>query len=166
MPPMSETPLGEQLAPLPPGWTLPDVKSGSRRPGTVLAAAVVTWAASAITLLGTASLVMFLMGAGEPILDSFDGSRPVVVAVAAGIAVWSVAACLLAWWALKGRNWARILLAVSAGATVVVSTSVFWLGVPFVSLFGGLAVLVLLFIEGANDWYRAQRTRDPEELSS
>src|SRR4051812_36795643 len=118
---MSETPLGEQRlpAPYPPGWTVPAPPSGRQRPGTVLAAAVVTWAASAITLLGTASLLVSLVGAGEPILDSFDGSRPFVVSIAAGIALWSVVACLLAWWALAGRNWARILLAVSAGATVV-----------------------------------------------
>ena len=165
---MSESPLGEQLAPAPypPGWTVPDDSSGPRRPGTLLAAAIVTWAASGITLLGTVSLLVFLVGAGEPILDSFDGSRPVVVAVAAGIAVWSVAACLLAWWALTGRNWARILLAVSAGATVAVSTAMFWLGVPFVSLFGGIAVLVLLFIGGANDWYRTQATQESVEVSS
>jgi hypothetical protein len=165
---MSETPLGGQLtpAPYPPGWTVPPESSGPRRPGTVLAAAIVTWTASAVTLLGTASLFTFLMSAGEPILDSFDGSRPLLVAVAAGIAVWSVAACLLAWWALTGRNWARILLALSAGATVVVSTSMFWLGVPFVSLFGGIAVLVLLFIGGANDWYRTRpAARDPEGMS-
>jgi hypothetical protein len=165
---MSETPLGEQLspAPYPPGWTVPDELSGPRRPGTLLAAAIVTWSASAVTLLGTASLLVFLMGAGEPILDSFDGSRPVVLVVAAGIAVWSVAACLLAWWTLAGRNWARILLAVSAGATVVVSTSMFWLGVPFVSLFGGIAVLVLLFIGGANEWYRTEATQKSVEVSS
>ena len=107
------------------------------------------------------------MGAGEPILDSFDGSRPVVIAVAAGIAVWSVAACLLAWWALKGRNWARILLAISAGATVVVvdlgasgsgsRSSRCSAASPYSSCSSS---------GGANDWYRAQRTRDREELSS
>ena len=132
----------------------------------MLAAAIVTWVCSAITLLGTASLLVFLMGAGEPILDSFDGSRPVVIAITVVIAVWSVAACLLACWALTGRSWARVLLTISAGATVVVSTAVFWLGVPFVSLFGGIAVLVLLFIGGANEWYRAQGAHASEEVSS
>ena len=116
----------------------------------MLAAAIVTWFRVGDHAPRHRLVLVFLMGAGEPILDSFDGSRPVVIAVAAGIAVWSVAACLLAWWALIGRRWARILLAISARATVVVSTSVFWLGVPFVSLFGGIAVLVLP-IGGANE---------------
>jgi hypothetical protein len=163
MPLMSETPLGERVAPAPypPGWWVPDpVGAGARRPGTVLAAALVTWVSSAITLLGTASLLVFLLWLGEPILDSFDGSRPVVVWSAAGVVAWSVLACLLAHWALAGRNWARIGLAVSAAATVVASASAFWLGVPLLSLFAAIAVLVLLFIGGANEWYRSRNQKE------
>jgi hypothetical protein len=160
MPVMSETPLGEPLAPAPypPGWWVPDLaEAGVRRPGTVFAAAIVTWASSAIMLLGTASMLVFLLWLGEPILDSFDWSRGWVITLLAVAAVWSVAACLLARWALAGHNWARLLLAASSAVTVVASAALFWLGLPIVSLFGAVAVLVLLFIGGANEWYRNQR---------
>ncbi len=161
MPAMSETPLGEPVAPAPypPGWWVPDATDGIgvRRPGTILAAAIVTWVSSAITVLATASFAVFLVSAGEPILDSLDGSRAWVYSLSAGIVVWSVAACLLARWAMAGRNWARIALAASAAGTIVASISMFWLGVPFLSLFGAVAVLVLLFIGGANEWYSDQK---------
>ena len=161
MPAMSETPLGEPVAPAPypPGWWVPDATeaTGARRPGTLFAAAVVTWVSSAITVLGTVSLLVFVLSLGEPILDSFDVPRGWVLMWGAGLVAWSVAACLLAHWALEGRNWARLLLATSAAATILASASAFWLGLPLVSLFGGIAVLVLLFIGGANEWYRNQK---------
>jgi len=156
MPVMSEIPLGEGLAPYPPGWRVPDATDGPRRPGTLLAAAIITWAASAIMLGGTVSLLVFLLWLGRPFLDSLDGSHGFVVAVTVGVAVWSILACLLARWALAGNRWARLLLAVSSAATVVVSTVTVFLGLPLVSLFAGIAVLVLLFIGGANEWYRTQ----------
>src|SRR3954451_7144601 len=157
MPGMSETPLGPPVAPYPPGWRIPDPAGEVvRRPGTLVAAAIVTWVASGITVIGTFSLVVFLVSLGEPILDSFDGARVFLAVAGAGVVAWSIAACLLAPWALASRNWARVLLAVSAGGTVVASTLAFWLAVPLLSLFAAIAVLALLFIGGANDWYRSQ----------
>jgi len=128
---------------------------GDRAPS--FAAAVVTWVSSAITVLGIVSLMVFVLWLGGPILDSFAVWGGWVLVWGAGLAVWSVAACLLAHWALEGRNSARLLLATSAGATILASVSVFWLGLPLVSLFGAIAVLVLLFIGGANEWYRNQK---------
>src|SRR5690242_5528155 len=110
MPLMSGTPLGEQLPPAtawPPGWRFAEETSEPRRPGTVLAAAIVTWSAAGLTLVGSASALVFVLWLGAPIFDAFDGSRTAALVLIAVTVVWSLAACLLAWWALAGRNWAR-----------------------------------------------------------
>jgi hypothetical protein len=160
MPLMSESPFGEQLAPVsawPPGWRAPDDLTEPRRPGTVLAAAIVTWSAAGLTLLGAAAALVFVLWLGAPVFEAFDGSRAVALVVIGVSVVWSSAACLLAHRALAGRNWARMALAGSSALTVVASTMMFWLALPVLTLLGAIAVLVLLFIGGANEWYRTQR---------
>jgi hypothetical protein len=122
----------------------------------VLAAAIVTWSAAGLTLVGAASALVFVLWLGAPIFDAFHGSRTAALVLIAVAVVWSLAACLLAWWALAGRNWARMLLAGSSALTVVASTLAFWLALPVFTLMGAIAVLVLLFIGGANEWYRTQ----------
>jgi hypothetical protein len=67
-----------------------------------------------------------------------------------------VAALALAFLAFRRLGWARILLAVSAGMTCLVSLLAFPAGLLMLLPAG--AVLVLLFTGGANDWY-AHRSR-------
>ena len=160
MPAMSENSLGEPIAPVlyPPGWVVPDADEtvGPKRPGTVVAAAIITWVCSAIVVIGTVSVLVFLVWLGEPILDSFDVSSGFVIAITAVISVWAIAACLLARWAMAGRNWARVWLTISAGATALASLVTVLLGLPLVSLLGASVVIALLFMGGANEWYRSQ----------
>ncbi len=92
----------------------------------------------------------------SPILDSFDVSSGFVIAITAVISVWAIAACLLARWAMAGRNWARVWLTISAGATALASLVTVLLGLPLVSLLGASVVIALLFMGGANEWYRSQ----------
>ena len=70
---------------------------------------------------------------------------------------WCLAAAVLAVAAFRRSKAGRIGLAVSAGMTALVSLLLVLSGVAVVSLVLGIAVLVLLFTGGANEWY-ARRT--------
>jgi hypothetical protein len=142
----------------PPGWSAPGEQPERRRPGTVVAAVVVTWSAAGIVLLATASLVVFALWLGGPLLDAFDGSRRLVFLVAGGTTVWSLVACALAWSVLAGKAWARWALVVSAAATTVVSLLGVFLVVPLVPLVAAPVVVALLFIGGANAWFDEEST--------
>ncbi len=64
---------------------------------------------------------------------------------------WGPVAMVLAWFAYRRANWARITLVVSSA--VVVLISVFMLPVSIVHTVGAGAVIALLFLGGANEWY-------------
>ena len=97
----------------------------------------------------------FQQGSG---MEGFSGSG-VATGLVIGLLVflvWSVIAIVLAALAMKGRNWARITLVVSAVMAALFSllaiTSLF----SVIWLVGAVAVIVLLFTGGANEWYAEQ----------
>ncbi len=140
-----------------------------RRPATVAIAAALTWFFAGVAAIMFVLVVAMLMFAQDTLVEamradarfddlnvSVDDLLAAVWVVSAVAVFWSVAAVTLAFLAFRRLGWARVLLAVSAGMTCLVSLLAFPVGLLMLLPAG--AVLVLLFTGGANDWY-ARRTR-------
>jgi len=130
-----------------------------RVPGTVQAAAIVTWVCCALTALLTLFFLLMTAFVGSIVFPQFGSAISVeIVLVVAGTAALSIAMCALsswfAWQVWRRRDWARIALAVCGGLALVFS--VLTLG-PHTALVapGSVAVLVLLYLPQSNDWFRA-----------
>jgi hypothetical protein len=142
------------------------------RPGTVTAAAWITWIFSGLTALLYGFLVLAMLVAKDEVLDEinralaeqggagdFDAEDAfgVVVVVLIVFAAWCVIACILAVMAMRRSNVGRILLVVSA----VVAGGISLIGIQ--SVISGLwlvacvGVVILLFTGGAGDWYAGRR---------
>jgi len=133
-------------------------EAAPRVPGTVQAAVIVTWACCGLT----AVLTLFYLAAaafiGSLVFPQFGSAVGVELALAAiGSAVLAVGACALAawfaWQVWRGRDWARIALAVSSGLALVLAVLTFGPHTVLVAP-GSVAVLVLLFLPQSNDWFR------------
>lgn len=144
-----------------------------RRPGTVTAAAITTFVLSGLMVLVFGIAMIAVAVSGDEIarefnrgfressgMEGFSGSG-VATGLVVGLLVfllWSVIAIVLAALAMKGRNWARITLVVSSVMAALFSllaiTSLF----SVIWLIGAVAVIVLLFTGGANEWY-AEKSR-------
>jgi hypothetical protein len=142
-----------------------------RRPGTVTTAAVLTFLGSGMGLVLGAMLLLGLAVARGEVeraiardgqLDQLDIAMDQVIAVlwvsGAVLVLWSLAATVLGFLVLRRSAPARVLLAVSAGATAALSLLAILSGVAAVPLLLGIATFVLLFTGGANDWF-ARRPR-------
>lgn len=164
-PPQGQGPYAGGYPPAPP-------TPRDRRPTNVTIATWLTWGLSAFTLFGFVMVAFVLLVARDDFLsqveqnptlqDQLDGIDPdqiiaglwVVVVISL---VWCLAAIVLAWFAFRGANWARIVLVVSAGATALFSILSFPVGL--LHLLGAGAVIALLFTGGANEWYARQSSR-------
>ena len=141
-----------------------------KRPGTVVAAAVLTWLAVVLTTYGTLML-LYLILQFDPILDLLylaEIVRWYARWAAIAVVAWCLVAAGLATQVMRGRNWARIALAGSAALVVVVSALTIQASEAImpvgVLLAFGLVVIVLLSTGGANEWFRAaarNRTKPP-----
>jgi hypothetical protein len=142
-----------------------------RRPTTVLIAAVLTWLGAGAAALGMVVFVLVLATGGDAFVDEFnraaEGSqlrlgRDEVLAAGWAIAslflVWSLVAMVLAYLAFRRSNAARIVLAVSAGMTALVSLVMILSGVSLLTLALSVTAGILLFTGGANEWY-SRRSR-------
>lgn len=138
-----------------------------RRPGTVTAACATTLVFAGLTLLLLVLTLLGMLAARDQFADviqrdpafvetgiDVDDAFGVVVGIVGVLALWCVVACVLAVLALRRSGGGRIALAVSAGLSAVVSL-VAALGaiVPGVVTLASIAVVVLLFAGGTNDWY-------------
>lgn len=175
----------------PPGgpvWAgAPDGPGGSgeprKRPGTVTAAAWITWVSSGLTALMMALLTVMFLTAGDAMFEQMRGepqfadlqreldamgTGPGALVDAMWVfglvaLVWSIAAFVLAVFAYRGKNWARIALVVSASVVVLFSLLTIFSGVSLVPLLAAGATIVLLFVGGANDWYAGRASGGQEQ---
>ena len=111
----------------------------------------IQWAGVVLGVIGIGLALIGLLalaGAGEP------GALGVVGALVAVAAVLVVAQVVVLLFATKGRNWARIVLAVLAAIGIVTSLAS-GQGLNFGSLISILSV-VLLFLPAANEWFAAR----------
>jgi hypothetical protein len=77
----------------------------------------------------------------------------VLWATGAVLVLWSLVAAVLAVLTLRRSPVARVLLALSAGMSALLSLLAILSGVSAITLLLGIASLVLLFTGGANDWF-------------
>lgn len=157
--PYGQPPLGM------PGYGAP-LRDPNARPATVLAAAVITFIMAGLVALVLAVFTLLLVVAPVEFIDGFrsegglqdvgedDGWFLGILVVLVLLLLWCVAAIVLAAFALRRSNAARIGLVVSSGLAGLVSLVTIMGGVPVVTLAAAIAVVVCLFTGGANGWYR------------
>jgi hypothetical protein len=180
-PPQQQTPYGQPAQPPPygqqpapygqPAYGQPGYPYGGpasdERPGSVTAAAVITLVFSGLSLLLYAFILIALIVARDEVMDaitqepdfedlgiSADSAFGAIVAFVAVFLVWCLIACILAALVLRRSNAARITLVVSSAMTAVFSLLSITSIVSVVTLLAGIAVIVLLFVGGANDWFK------------
>ncbi|TWG91776.1 hypothetical protein L615_007800000160 [Nocardioides sp. J9] len=140
-----------------------------------MAACILTWVLSGMTLVLTTLTAVLVATQGGEVFDQFREQEPDLVqssgmteqqfvatflVVAIGLVLWSAAALVLAVLAFVGRGWARITLAVSgvcaALLTLVMAISGPPLLVPAIAL--GVGTWLLLRPEVAA-WFATVRRR-------
>jgi hypothetical protein len=143
----------------------------TERPGRVLAAAIITWIFSGLSLIAFGVLFIALVVGGDALVDEMiaqsngmltdneaQTAKAAMVVISVIFLIWCAAAIVLAWFTLQGRNWARVTLAVSAAFTVVFSLISISSVISVLTLGAAIAVLALLFTGDANAWFRRDRT--------
>jgi hypothetical protein len=95
----------------------------------------------------------------QPGYDRFAGHEDALIAALwfldGAFVLWTLAAAALAVFVLRGQDWARVLLLVSAGMSAVVGLAAFPASVFHVV--GSLVVLGLLLSRSASAWFRHRR---------
>ena len=143
-----------------------------KRPGTVVAAAWLTWVFAGLTGLAFAVIVLVLLAAKDPLLDALerepdfqnlDVSTDTLIAgmwvVSAVSIFWCICAVVIAVFAYRRANWARITLVVSAATAALLSIAAFPAGL--LNMLAAGAVVALLFLGGANQWYSGNSAGHP-----
>ncbi len=149
-----------------PGYGAP-LRDPNARPGTVLAAGIVTLVMTGLVLLLLLVVLFFMLATRSDFMAGFGdqaGMRSsgadtwftVILVVVLVSILWCVAAGLLAVFTLRRSNPARIGLVVSSAVTVLVSLIAITGGVSVVTLGAGIAVIVCLFTGGAGDWFHRE----------
>jgi hypothetical protein len=142
---------------------------GTRRPPAVLAAVVLTWVCS--VLLGGLFVfgAVWLIASPGTLMDEMTRQNPELVrdgtitvgllramlGVMAGLVLlWALAACVVAFFVLRGARWARILLIVSSGvAGLGLLLCALINPTMLVPLFGAVAVCALLLRRDVGAWF-------------
>ena len=83
-----------------------------------------------------------------------DAAVGVLVAVIVGLVVWAIIAIVLAVLVMRRSNVARILLVISSAVVALFSLLGVTSGVSAITLVAAIAVIVLLFVGGAGDWFK------------
>jgi hypothetical protein len=169
--PYGQDPYGQQPGgqPYPYGQQAPygQQPAGDRRPGTVTAAAWITIVFSAITAVLFGFTGLALLVARDQVITEMErvpefqdanidaeSAVGVIVAVVLGLVVWAIIAIVLAVFVLRRSNVARILLVISSAVVALFSLLGVTSGVSVVTLIASIAVIVLLFVGGAGDWFK------------
>ncbi|MCY4728858.1 hypothetical protein NYO98_21450 [Nocardioides sp. STR2] len=144
---------------------------GGRRPGTVTAAAWITIVVSGLTAVGLGLMALAFAGFRDEFVQGFEQEwarsgagtdvdvdpeqlAGVVVAGFVFLAVWALISVVLAIFVLRRSNVARILLVISSAVVAVLSLIGIGSGISIVPLVAAVAVIVLLFVGGAGDWFK------------
>jgi hypothetical protein len=133
---------------------------GSPTPGTVIAAVTVTWTCLVMTAIASLALFAFTLWLADLLRPAFDldaDPRWYLAGAELVLVTWLVVAGAFARGVLRRRQRARVGLAFSSAATVLVSLVLlvgFQTPVSLGTLAGAIAVLVLLFVPSSNAWFR------------
>jgi hypothetical protein len=156
-----------------PTWAAGTTSDPDRRPASVTVAAAITWIFAGFSTFLFAVVVLMLMFGQDALVeavradarfDEMNVSMDDLLAalwVGSSIAIfWSLSAVILAVLAFRRIGWARIVLAVSAAITALVSITAGLAGL--VMVVPAAATVGLLFSRGANAWYsRKPRSSTP-----
>ncbi len=137
----------------------PPLVRSERRPGVVVAAAVVTWTVASSAAALTLCLGVLVLLLGGPVFEVFDAQQLqgyVVVAALVVIAL-SAAADVLAYLVFRRHNWARWALVALSLASAVCGAMLGYYVAPLVITAAASAVVVLLFQPPARAWFRSSR---------
>lgn len=152
-------------------------RASDARPGTVTAAGWITIIASGLTALMLGLSMIGVVVAREPMLDAmrndpnvnsaledqvtYDQISGVILATLAVLTVWSIIAVILGVMVLRRSNAARILLVISAGVCAILTLISIAALVPALWTLAAIAVIVLLFVGGAGDWFKGRTPQQP-----
>lgn len=151
----------------------PSAPAPDKRPTGVTAAAWLTWIFTAITGFFAAIMVGVFAAASDEIIAevradpmwadvesqldaaglTIDDLTSMMVGVGVVILLWCLIAFVVAIFAFRRQNWARIVLVVSAAVSALLCLLTITAFVTIVPLAASIATIVLLFVGGANDWY-------------
>lgn len=169
----SSSPYGQ------PQYATPSPYAGQRdpdkRPGTVLAAGIITTVLSSIALLLWIVLAIGVAVARNDVIDRLrqDGTMrdvsagdvvSIILVVVAVLTIWSAIAIVLGVLTLKRSRFARIALVVSAAVTAMVSLLAIGSFISAITLIGAVATIVLLFTGGAGHWFARRGSADKGAL--
>lgn len=144
-----------------------DFRDPDKRPTTVTVAGVVTLVLSGLVLALMAILMAFLAVAREQFTDEmrgqpgFEDFNPDDVANAALVVfgafiLWCIVAMVLAVFAMRRSNGARIGLVVSSALSAILSLIAITSGMSAITLIGSIVVIACLFAGGASQWYQGK----------
>lgn len=138
-----------------------------KRPGSVTAAGVITIVFAGLSFLLYAIILVALLVASDTVVDeieaspgfedvgiSADDALGVMVAFVGVFALWCLIATILGFLVLRRSNGARITLVVSSAVSALISLVGIGSGVSALTLIASVAVIVLLFVGGASDWFK------------
>lgn len=143
-----------------------------KRPGTVTTAGIVTIVTSTLSLLLFLVVTIGIFVARDDVEDAINDElsnqqgmedisagdlTALVLAVMLVFVVWCLSAIVLGILTLKRHNWARIMLVVSAAVSALLSLLGITSGVSALTLIASVAVIVLLFTGGANQWFAKRK---------
>jgi hypothetical protein len=182
-----DQPVGQPVGPPDPSWAPPaygtepgrhpapyGMPSGrEKRPATVTIAAVLTWLFASVTAVLFVLAIVVMSVSREQLVDTLREDPDVAAldfstndllamlwVVSAVVVFWCLSAIVLAVLAFRRVGWARIVLAVSAGITALITVPTL-ISAPFalVVTLAAVATVVLLFVGGANAWYARRPER-------
>ncbi len=151
------------------GSVRPGPQPDRRRPDQVLWACVLTWVLASLSTLVMIGSAVVLATDSSGLLDEVRRQNPdlesaglteqdIVIGVSLVLAVcaaWAIASMVLAWFVWRGRDWARIVLIVSAGLTaglaLLASLATFF-ALPL--LIGSGVAMRLLLGKASSRWCR------------
>ncbi|RNL60481.1 DUF4064 domain-containing protein [Nocardioides marmoriginsengisoli] len=160
-------------------WS-PPTPGPDKRPGTVTAAAVITWISCALSLGFAALMFVFAAVMDQAFFDDIerelekDGTdvdmsdldvndlRTGLIVIGIILLVWSLSAIVAAVFAYRRSNGGRITLVVSASVAIIpLALGTITVLLPGLFLIAAITTIVLLFTGGANEWYKSKNQLAP-----
>jgi hypothetical protein len=136
----------------------------AQRPAMVALAVKLLWAATAVSLIGVALVWGKIMEMPE-VVSMPAGAKPVVMVIMAVMFGGSYA--LWCWLIVKigrGRNWARVLLTILLGLSLLsnlmksdVDVGLFGKALNVVTMLIEIAAIVMLYLPASRPWFNQDR---------
>ncbi|MBO9522018.1 MAG: hypothetical protein J7518_10820 [Nocardioidaceae bacterium] len=144
--------------PLPPTWQQGPWQARTGPPGTVQAAAIITYVCCGLAVLLTLFFLAMAALVGSIVLRDFGtGDRAEMVALALGSGAVSLGSSALACWfarqTWRRKSWGRVGLAGCSALALVLSVLTFGPHTVVIAP-AAVAVVVLLFVPTTNEWFR------------